>query len=200
MHISSDRFGINQTTSLFAPDDPKARQGEASFSNPTSDPNNSTTAPAIGVPSSPLSAALSDALLKAQESSQYTTGATAKEDTTDETDTESDAATQFLEWMEMTPEERYYVLLLAQEGLTPEELAALPPEERKKIEDKIQDKMEKQSEENAGKAVTETAATEAATRSTTPTPQTRASAHSPTGDGFTSSLAKPREDEDNPYS
>ena len=47
---------------------------------------------------------------------------------------ESDAVRTFLEYMEMTPEERYYEAILREKGLTKEQLAALPPEERERIE------------------------------------------------------------------
>ncbi len=66
-----------------------------------------------------------------------------------------DAVTDFLEYMSMTPEERYYAALLAEEGLTQEELAALPPEERMEIEEKIREKIEEHTKddikENANK-------------------------------------------------
>ena len=47
--------------------------------------------------------------------------------------------------MSKTPEERYYEALLAEMGLTKEQLQALPPEERAKIEAEIQEKMQKRT-------------------------------------------------------
>jgi hypothetical protein len=59
---------------------------------------------------------------------------------------DSDAVNAFLEYMSKTPEERYYEALLAQEGLTKEQLAALPPDERAEIEAKIQEKIKQRME------------------------------------------------------
>lgn len=47
--------------------------------------------------------------------------------------------------MSKTPEERYYEALLAEMGLTKEQLEALPPEERAKIEAAIQEKIQKRT-------------------------------------------------------
>ncbi len=58
----------------------------------------------------------------------------------------SAAVNAFLEYMSKTPEERYYEALLAQEGLTKEQLAALPPDERAKIEAIIQEKIKQHLE------------------------------------------------------
>ncbi|MGH1402962.1 MAG: hypothetical protein ACRBDL_01835 [Alphaproteobacteria bacterium] len=54
----------------------------------------------------------------------------------------NDSKQRFLDYMSKTPEERYYEALLAKEGLTKEQLAALPPEEQKEIEEKIKQKIE----------------------------------------------------------
>ncbi len=62
----------------------------------------------------------------------------------------NDSRQQFLEYMSMTPEERYYEALLAKEGLTKEELEALPPEERMRTEEKIQQKIEEDVMVSAG--------------------------------------------------
>ena len=64
-----------------------------------------------------------------------------------DTTTKSGAVEEFLEFMSKTPEERWREQILKSMGLTEEELAALPPEEREKIEEKItaiiEDKVEK---------------------------------------------------------
>ncbi|MBT5107277.1 MAG: hypothetical protein HOM25_01225 [Rhodospirillaceae bacterium] len=60
-------------------------------------------------------------------------------------DSASDAVNKFLDYMSKTPEERYYEALLAEMGLTKEQLQALPPEERAKIEAEIQEKMQKRT-------------------------------------------------------
>ncbi len=60
-------------------------------------------------------------------------------------DSASDAVNEFLDYMSKTPEERYYEALLAEMGLTKDQLEALPPEERAKIEAEIQGKMQKRT-------------------------------------------------------
>ena len=60
----------------------------------------------------------------------------------DASGSESDAVTRFLEFMSLTPEERLYQQILKDMGLTEEQLAALPPEERMRVEREIQQKME----------------------------------------------------------
>lgn len=74
------------------------------------------------------------------------------------------AVIDFLEYMSMTPQERYYAALLAEEGLTQEELEALPPEERMEIEEKIREKIEEHTKddtkENTNKAIESDAATQ----------------------------------------
>ncbi|MAQ71889.1 MAG: hypothetical protein CL565_06815 [Alphaproteobacteria bacterium] len=58
----------------------------------------------------------------------------------------------FLEMVDKTPAELIRAMILAEEGLTEEEFAALPPEEQEKIEKKIiarlEEKMELGMEEN----------------------------------------------------
>ena len=53
----------------------------------------------------------------------------------------SDPVKKFLEYMQMTPEERYYEAILREKGLTKEQLAALPPEERERIEREIREEI-----------------------------------------------------------
>lgn len=58
----------------------------------------------------------------------------------------SNATQKFLDYMSKTPEERYYETLLAQRGLTKEQLEALPVEERIKIEEEIKNEIEKRTQ------------------------------------------------------
>lgn len=82
------------------------------------------------------------ALFFAQQIAQES-GRTASATTADtEASKEPDAVTKFLDYMSKTPEERYYEALLAEEGHTPESLAALPPEARAAIEARIQERMQ----------------------------------------------------------
>lgn len=83
----------------------------------------------------------------AQESVQ--TAAPAEEEGAQSAASDSGAVNAFLEYMSKTPEERYYEALLAQEGLTKEQLAALPPDERAEIEARIQEKIEQHMKNKA---------------------------------------------------
>ena len=56
-------------------------------------------------------------------------------------DSTSDAVTTFLEYMRMTPEERYFEAILREKGLTKEDLANMPPEERERILREIREEM-----------------------------------------------------------
>lgn len=64
----------------------------------------------------------------------------------------SQAKADFLDYMSKTPEERYYEALLAEKGLTQEELDAMPLEERLKIEEQIKEEIKKRITEKAGTA------------------------------------------------
>jgi hypothetical protein len=75
------------------------------------------------------------ALLSLQE--VQTTGATEQDASAPSTD----ARELFLEYTAKTPAERYYESLLKSMGLTPDELAKLPPEERASIERMLRDRM-----------------------------------------------------------
>ncbi len=57
-----------------------------------------------------------------------------------------DAITQFLEYQKMTPEEKLRDAILKKLGMTEEDIAALSPEERAKIEEKIKDMMKEEIE------------------------------------------------------
>ena len=59
-----------------------------------------------------------------------------------ETEETSTAAQTFLEFMAKSPRERYYEMILKEKGLTKEQLDAMPPEERAKIEREIQEEIE----------------------------------------------------------
>ena len=72
-------------------------------------------------------------------------------DVEDVIDKDFDPAAEFLEYMEQTPEERYYEAILREKGLTQEELDALPPEERAKVLDEIQQEIEKRMVLDAAK-------------------------------------------------
>lgn len=64
---------------------------------------------------------------------------------------ESDAdIEEFLAFAKMTPAEKIRYLMLKEMGLTEEELAALPPDERRKIEQKIEDAIKRKVEEATG--------------------------------------------------
>jgi len=58
----------------------------------------------------------------------------------------SDAEQAFLDYMNMTPEERLFIAMLKEEGLTKEEFDALPPEEQAEIAEKVQIKMKERIE------------------------------------------------------
>lgn len=59
------------------------------------------------------------------------------------------AADRFLEYMAMTPAQRYYEMFLAQAGLTQEDLDAMPLEDRIKIEKMIEQRIEEKLKEDA---------------------------------------------------
>lgn len=56
----------------------------------------------------------------------------------------------FLKWARMTPEERMRANVLASLGLTEESLAAMEPEERKKIEEKVREMIREKIERSTG--------------------------------------------------
>jgi hypothetical protein len=107
--------------------------------------------------------------------------------------TEPSAKDQFLEFMEMTPMERMRAQILKSLGVTEEQLAAMSPEERKKIEDKIRQiieetvkrEAEKKTAENSqnaedGSTAAPTAASEAATKTASDDAKTKTNAVGPT--------------------
>lgn len=60
------------------------------------------------------------------------------------------ARQKFLDYMEKTPEERYFEAFLTARGLTKEELDAMPPEDREKILKEIQEEIERKIAEDTG--------------------------------------------------
>lgn len=67
-----------------------------------------------------------------------------------------DAKSEFLKWAHMTPAERMRANLLSSMGLTEDDVAAMSPEDRKKVEDKLRELIEakvKQSAEKTGQLV-----------------------------------------------
>lgn len=64
-----------------------------------------------------------------------------------------DVVQSFLEYMNKTPAERMEDAWLRQHGLTREQLAALPPEERKKIIDEMKEDIKRQVEESVENAL-----------------------------------------------
>lgn len=60
----------------------------------------------------------------------------------------NNAISAFLEYQKMTPEEKLRDAILKKLDLTEEELAALPPEARAKVEDKIKTMMKEEIENN----------------------------------------------------
>ncbi|MTI09121.1 hypothetical protein [Curvivirga aplysinae] len=61
---------------------------------------------------------------------------------------EASARNWFLDYMQKTPEERYFEDLLRELGMTPEEYAALSQEEKLEVDKKIEERMKKDVEEN----------------------------------------------------
>jgi hypothetical protein len=84
-----------------------------------------------------------ETLYQAQQAAQDAAHAAAEAAEAGAGTDESDAVRDFLEFMALTPEERMFEAVLREMGLTREELAALPPEERQKIEQEIREKIEK---------------------------------------------------------
>lgn len=87
---------------------------------------------------------------KAKEnSSDAPSNTSSTESTSDTYGAEKTATEEFLEYMSKTSEERYYEAFLKQEGLTQEELDALPIDERQAIIEKIEERIEQAIKEKA---------------------------------------------------
>lgn len=72
---------------------------------------------------------------------------------------EPSAKDEFLEFMAMDPAARMRAQMLGGMGLTEEELAAMPADERRKIEDRIQEMIEAKIQEDTEENVAEAAST-----------------------------------------
>lgn len=59
---------------------------------------------------------------------------------------ETSAKDEFLKYAAMTPAEKMRAAMLAKLGVTEEELKAMSPEDRKKVEDKLKDMIKQQVE------------------------------------------------------
>lgn len=68
----------------------------------------------------------------------------------DTTEPAIDPVAAFLEEAQKTPEQRLYEAILKEKGLTPEELAALPPEERAVIQEEIKEEIERRIKRQVG--------------------------------------------------
>ena len=86
----------------------------------------------------------------------------AAEESTAEESTASDAVQEFLDYMSKSPEERYFEAFLKEKGLTPEQFANLPPEEKEKIMDAFEQRMEQQAMIGAAENMMTAAARKAA--------------------------------------
>ncbi|WP_282610628.1 hypothetical protein [Pelagibius sp. Alg239-R121] len=91
------------------------------------------------------------------------------EESTAEKSTASDAVQDFLDYMSKSPEERYFEAFLKEKGLTPEQFANLPSEEKEKIMEAFEQRMEQQAMISAAESMTAAAATKAAAIATTQT-------------------------------
>lgn len=80
------------------------------------------------------------------------TSATANDNAQPTDPEQNTAVSEFLEYMEMTPEEKYFDMFLKEEGLTQEEYEALPPEDKAEITEKIQNRIEEKMKEDLGLA------------------------------------------------
>lgn len=70
----------------------------------------------------------------------------------DETSNLSSAEQWFMDYQKKTPEEKLFEAILRDLGLTKEEYEALPPEQRKEIDEKIQEEMERRTKQGLNEA------------------------------------------------
>jgi hypothetical protein len=64
---------------------------------------------------------------------------------------ETSARDEFLKFQAMTPAEKMRAMMLAKLGVTEEQLKAMSPEDRKKIEDKLKDMIKQQVQNDPDK-------------------------------------------------
>lgn len=64
---------------------------------------------------------------------------------------ETSAKDEFLKFQAMTPAQKMRAMMLAKLGVTEEELKAMSPEDRKKVEDKIKDMIKQQVQNDPDK-------------------------------------------------
>ncbi|USQ97775.1 hypothetical protein [Caulobacter sp. RL271] len=64
---------------------------------------------------------------------------------------ETSAKDEFLKFQAMTPAQKMRAMMLAKLGVTEEQLKAMSPEERKKIEDKLKDMVKQQVQNDPDK-------------------------------------------------
>lgn len=76
---------------------------------------------------------------------------------TDDTSDTDSAKQEFLDFMAMDPQARMRAQMLGGMGLTEEQLAAMPADERKKIEDRIHEMIEAKIKEDTNEKVAESA-------------------------------------------
>lgn len=115
--------------------------------------------------------ALDAAINSATAKTRFETQAIAQDETVDISDDISSdessmaerAKKEFLEFMDQTTEEKYLDLILKEMGITKEELAAMPPEERMEIMEKIKERIKEKTEKEAGIPADDTALQSAAT-------------------------------------
>jgi hypothetical protein len=73
---------------------------------------------------------------------------------------DSGAVAAFLEYMAKSPEERYFESFLRSRGMTPEDLAALPPEQHKALLKEFQEYVKQKVENEAAEKVARTSRAE----------------------------------------
>lgn len=112
----------------------------------SSSPQNTQAATSPNMMSAETEQAMFD--IRAQESEKAEEKPSAEEKA-DASPIKPDPREEFLRFMEMTPEERYFVLKLAERDLTKEEFEALPQEEQEKITREIQAEIREETEQQA---------------------------------------------------
>lgn len=86
-----------------------------------------------------------------QSSSVYTPGGMGTATSLAGAAAKPDAKAEFLKWAHMTPAERMRANLLSSMGLTEDQVAAMSPEDRRKVEDKLRELIEQKVKQNVEK-------------------------------------------------